>query len=172
MRARIAVLAAMLAGVSLIAGPAVGPPVPRLVWNASASLPVGFYRVHTVDRLAVGDIVLARAPAALVPLFADRGYLPAGVPLLKRVAALPGSTICRDGLRILIDGVAVGRALGRDRLGRTLPVWQGCRLLGDREVFLMNRGVPDSLDGRYFGPVPVASIVGRAAPLWTYEGRR
>lgn len=172
MRPRIAALTAMLAGVCLIAGPAVIPPVPRLVWNASASLPVGLYRVHAVDHLTVGDIVLARPPAALGPLFANRGYLPAGVPLLKRVAALPGSTVCRDGLRILIDGIAAGRALGRDRLGRTLPVWQGCRVLGDREVFLMNRGVPDSLDGRYFGPVPIASIVGRAVPLWTVEAPR
>jgi conjugative transfer signal peptidase TraF len=169
---RVAPVAAMLAGICLTAGPALVAPVPRLVWNASASLPMGLYRVHTVDHLAVGDIVLAPAPAALVPLFAVRAYLPAGVPLLKRVAALPGSTVCRDGLRILIDGIAAGRALERDRLGRTLPVWQGCRLLGGSEVFLMNRGVPDSLDGRYFGPVPVASIVGRAAPLWTYEGRR
>ncbi|MGK9235763.1 S26 family signal peptidase [Inquilinus limosus] len=159
----------MLASICLSAGPALVAPVPPFVWNASASLPMGLYRVLAVDHLAVGDIVLARTPAALVPLFAKRGYLPAGVPLLKRVAALPGSTICRDGLRILIDGIAAGRALGRDRLGRTLPVWQGCRVLGDREVFLMNRGVPDSLDGRYFGPVPLGSIIGHAEPLWTVE---
>jgi conjugative transfer signal peptidase TraF len=163
MRARIAPLVAMLAGVCLIAGPALLVPIPRLVWNASASLPVGLYRVHTADRIAAGDIVLARAPTALVPLFAERGYLPAGVPLLKRAAALPGSTICRDGLRITIDGVAAGQARERDRLGRALPVWQG---------FLMNQEVPDSLDGRYFGTVPVASIIGRAEPLWIFGAPR
>jgi len=172
MRLRVAPLTAMLAGVCLIAGPAVTPPVPRLVWNASASLPVGLYRVHAVALLVVGDIVLARAPAALVPLFAERGYLPAGVPLLKRVAALPGSTVCRDGPQILIDGLAIGQARERDRLGRPLPVWQSCRSIGRGEVFVMNPDVPDSLDGRYFGPVPVASIIGRAVPLWTDEGRR
>ncbi|MFE0757024.1 S26 family signal peptidase [Inquilinus sp. NPDC058860] len=172
MRLRAAPLTAMLVSVCLTAGPALVAPVPRLVWNASASLPIGIYRVRAVDHLAVGDIVFARAPAALVPLFAERGYLPAGVALLKRVAALPGSAVCRGGLQITIDGIAAGRALGRDRLGRTLPVWQGCRVLGDREVFLMNRDVPDSLDGRYFGPVPVASIVGRAVPLWIIEAPR
>jgi conjugative transfer signal peptidase TraF len=172
MRARIAPLVAMLAGVCLIAGPALLVPIPRLVWNASASLPVGLYRVHTADRIAAGDIVLARAPTALVPLFAERGYLPAGVPLLKRAAALPGSTICRDGLRITIDGVAAGQARERDRLGRALPVWQGCRRVGSGEVFLMNQEVPDSLDGRYFGTVPVASIIGRAEPLWIFGAPR
>ncbi|MBV8103395.1 MAG: S26 family signal peptidase [Hyphomicrobiales bacterium] len=35
------------------------------------------------------------------------------------------------------------------------------------EVFLMNAAA-DSLDGRYFGPLPAASIIGRAAPLWTH----
>ncbi|NJO35955.1 MAG: S26 family signal peptidase, partial [Rhodospirillales bacterium] len=35
------------------------------------------------------------------------------------------------------------------------------------EVFLLMEGVADSFDGRYFGPVPTASIIGRLAPLWT-----
>ena len=172
MRANIAPLAAMLASVCLIVGPALLAPSPRLVWNASASLPVGLYRVHTADRLSVGEIVLARTPAALSPIFAERGYLPEGVPLLKRIAALPGCIVCRDGLQIAIDGTAAGLARGRDRAGRMLPAWQGCRKLGGGEIFLMNRGVPDSLDGRYFGAVPVASIIGRAEPLWTFEAPR
>ena len=37
------------------------------------------------------------------------------------------------------------------------------------EVFLMNWQSEDSLDGRYFGPLPVTTIVGRADPLWTDE---
>ena len=41
-------------------------------------------------------------------------------------------------------------------------------MLRPGEVFLMNPTVPDSLDGRYFGPLPAASIVARAV-LWTDE---
>jgi uncharacterized protein (DUF736 family) len=33
----------------------------------------------------------------------------------------------------------------------------------------MNPAVPDSLDGRYFGPLPITSIVAHAVPLWTDE---
>jgi type IV secretory pathway protease TraF len=68
-----------------------------------------------------------------------------------------------------VDGLAIGDALGRDHLRRLLPVWQGCRLISVGEVFLMNRQSPDSLDGRYFGPLPTTTIVGRAEPLWTLE---
>jgi type IV secretory pathway protease TraF len=52
------------------------------------------------------------------------------------------------------------------------PAWQGCDLLRDGEVFLMNRDEPASLDGRYFGPLPARSIVGWAEPLWIVEERR
>jgi type IV secretory pathway protease TraF len=34
----------------------------------------------------------------------------------------------------------------------------------------MNWQVRDSLDGRYFGLIPTAQIIGRAVPLWTDEG--
>ena len=55
----------------------------------------------------------------------------------------------------------------RDRRGRALPVWHGCGAVQPGAVFLMNRQVEDSLDGRYFGVLPAAAIVGQAEPLWT-----
>jgi type IV secretory pathway protease TraF len=75
--------------------------------------------------------------------------------------------VCRAGTAITIDGRDVGAAQERDHGGRPLPVWQGCRVIGEDEVFLMNPDEPASLDGRYFGPIPVSSIAGRAEPLWT-----
>ena len=47
--------------------------------------------------------------------------------------------------------------------------WQGCRMLREGQVFLMNWDEPASLDGRYFGPIHLSAIVGRAEPLWTFE---
>jgi type IV secretory pathway protease TraF len=43
----------------------------------------------------------------------------------------------------------------------------GGRVIGHSEIFLMNPHEPASLDGRYFGPLPIASIAGLAEPLWT-----
>jgi type IV secretory pathway protease TraF len=36
----------------------------------------------------------------------------------------------------------------------------------------MSRQSANSLDGRYFGPLPAASIVGRAIPLWTEQSEK
>jgi type IV secretory pathway protease TraF len=51
----------------------------------------------------------------------------------------------------------------RDRRGRRLSDWQGCRVLADGDVFLMNSH-PGSLDGRYFGLLPISSVLGLAEP--------
>ena len=142
---------------------------PRFVWNASESVPTGLYRVQPAHHLIVTTLVVAYPPEPLATFLADGGYLPLGVPLIKRILALPGQTVCRTGLTITVDGIDMGTARERDRRGRPLPVWQGCRTVAGDEVFLMNWDEPASLDGRYFGPIPLSAIVGRAVPLWTFE---
>ena len=140
---------------------------PRLLWNASASTPVGLYSLHPADKLRVGDLVADRPPSSLSRFMAARHYLPLGVPLLKYVGALPGQIVCRRGLLVSVDGVAVATALTRDHAYRPLPVWQGCRTLKPGEIFLLNPSVPDSFDGRYFGVLPLSTVTARAVPLWT-----
>lgn len=161
------VLAMTVLGV-LLAGAALAPGRgPRLVWNPSASAPVGLYRV-TPGAPRVGEFALVAPGPALAAWLAGRGYLAPGTPLLKRVAAGPGQAVCRRGVLIRIDGRLAGRALTRDRRGRRLPAWTGCRRLGPSEIFLLNPPA-DSLDGRYFGPTPRAQVVGRARPLFVAE---
>jgi conjugative transfer signal peptidase TraF len=146
-------------------------PSPRLIWNASPSVPVGLYAVRPAAPLFDGELVVAEPPKRLAAFFARRGYLPVGVPLLKHVATVPGDVVCRDGRWITVDGKVAAEALDRDRKGRMLPHWTGCRTLKPGEVFLLNPDAPDSLDGRYFGPLPATSIIGRATPIWTRSGR-
>ena len=142
---------------------------PRLLWNASASVPVGLYALRPAGELDVGDLVAVTPPAPLARFLAERHYLPLDTPLMKRVAALPGQEVCRIRRTITIDGIELGDALDRDRHGRDLPAWQGCRRVEDGAVFLMNWSVRDSLDGRYFGMLPAATIIGRATPIYTDE---
>ena len=164
---RAATLSGVVLGLALFGAAASVHSPPLLVWNATASAPIGLYRVHAAGHIARGDLVIVMPPPHLASLFAERGYLPIGVPLLKQVAALSGAVVCRFDRRITIDSIAVTTALERDHEGRLLPVWRGCYELTRGEVFLLNDGRPDSLDGRYFGPVPAALIIGRAEPLWT-----
>ena len=140
-----------------------------LVWNVTASIPTGLYYIGEAAGLQIGEGVALDPPPGLRDYLAERGYLPAGVPLIKEVAALPGDTVCRYGLAITINGSRAGSARSRDRMGRVLPVWHGCRTIAAQEIFVMNLRAPHSFDGRYFGPVPRDHVIGRARPVWTDE---
>ena len=133
------------------------------------SVPIGLYRLQPVTKLTVTELVAVKPPDLLAAFLDLNGYLPLGVPMLKRVLALPGQTICRYGLTIVVDGIDVGQAQERDRRGRPLPVWQGCRVIAADNVFVMNWQSADSLDSRYFGPLPASAVIGRAVPVWTDE---
>lgn len=146
---------------------AVTDPLPRVVWNASASAPIGLYRILPDTDPPLGTLVATAPPQRLGRWMAARGYLGENVPLLKHVAAKAGQRVCRMGSVVNIDGRAVVVALARDRLGRPLPVWLGCRTLGADELLLLNPAHPDSLDGRYFGPLPASTVLGRAIPILT-----
>ncbi|MET4221102.1 conjugative transfer signal peptidase TraF [Bradyrhizobium sp. LB14.3] len=142
---------------------------PLYIWNASDSVLIGVYRLQEAGRLYVTELVAVRTPDPLATFFDLNGYLPSGLPMLKRVLALPGQTVCRTGLAIIVDSIHVGEASQRDRPGRPLPVWQGCRVIAEDELFLMNWQSADSLDGRYFGLLPRSAVIGRALPVWTRE---
>ncbi|MGJ4932584.1 S26 family signal peptidase [Bradyrhizobium sp. HKCCYLS2038] len=169
MRRRFSIAVAMLSGVSLLLGTSALNPRPRLIWNASESVPIGLYAVQQVRDWYVTELVVVRPDQQLATLLAAGGYLPVGVPILKRILALPGQTVCRHELAIIVDDVEVGAAQQTDRRGHPLPDWQGCRIVGDGQIFLMNWQSDVSLDGRYFGLTAMSDIIGRAVPMWTRE---
>lgn len=142
------------------------PPRPAFVWNASASSPVGLYRVSAADRLARGDMVVAWAPPGARALAARRHYLPANVPLVKRVAAVAGDWVCAEGDLVFVNEALVARRRRADPSGRPLPWWSDCRALGDGEAFLLMPDGATSFDGRYFGISAAGDIVGRARLIW------
>lgn len=137
---------------------------PLVVWNASASAPIGLHRIER-RALRLGEFALVKPEQALENFIVERGYLPEDVPLLKRVAAFSGSEICRDDEAIFVDGIHVAEALRSDSTGRVMPVWRGCFTLADDEVFLLNTP-SNSLDGRYFGATKIDQVIGVAIPVW------
>lgn len=143
------------------------PPAPRLVWNASASAPVGLYFVRPGARIAAGDMVIARILKPYRRLAATRHYLPENVPLVKRVVGAPHDRICAIGPVVFVNGRRIATRAAVDGQGRPMPWWRGCRVLGRGEYFLLMEGVAASFDGRYFGITETPDIVGKAYPLWT-----
>ena len=150
-------------------------PLPRLIYNPSDSIPVGWYRIeplqHRVSSLprpfSVGSIVLVRLPADATALAAQRCYLPARIPLLKRVGAVALQHVCIVAGQVRIDGVPVATALPADHLGRPLPSWRHCRALIEGELFLLSVTNPASFDSRYFGPISTSAVIGVARPIWS-----
>lgn len=167
MKTRTALFAGSVAFAALVT--LVVPVTHHLVWNASPSIPTGLYAIRGKASLHVGERIAIEPPAELRRLMRERGYLPDRVPLLKRVAAVHGQRVCRFAHGVTIDGELVGVARARDRAGRPLPAWFGCRTIGSSELFAMSPAAPDSFDGRYFGPLKIDTVIGRAMPVWTDE---
>jgi conjugative transfer signal peptidase TraF len=151
--------------VSALVWAAWAKPAVRIVYNASDSAPRGLYIVSPAADLQVGDYVVARLPEATANFAATRDYLPRFVPVLKQIAALPGQQVCIRNGSVYVDGTAVARTLNEDGKRRPLSPWKACRPLVDGEIFLLNSGNPASFDSRYFGPVDVSFVRGRAVHL-------
>lgn len=139
----------------------------RVIYNPTASAPLGFYAVEAAEPPHVGDLVVSRLPAGAAALADRRLYVPSSVPVVKTVAAIGGNRVCREGAKLSVDGRVIATARTRDGAGRPLPAWSGCQVLATRQVLLLS-GHPSSFDGRYFGPTDAGLVLGRARPLWTW----
>lgn len=164
---RVAIIILMTSATSLISISSIMGKHIKLVWNISASVPIGLYRITATNDLKRGELVLIRPPERLAAFLFSRKYLPIDTMLLKHIAALSGQTVCRDGNMVSVDRMPTGIALQTDKTGRQLPVWQGCVSLSETQIFVMNPDVEDSVDGRYFGPLLRSAIIGHAIPFFT-----
>jgi conjugative transfer signal peptidase TraF len=153
-------------GIALLGLTMAFPPAPRLVWNASASAPTGLYAVTPGVPVDAGDMVIARVPDPWRMMAARRRYIPANVPLVKRVAAVAGDEVCALGQEIFVNGKWVVERRAIDGKGRPMKWSTGCVRLRGRQIFLLMSNDPASFDGRYFGVSEGRQIVGKARLLW------
>ena len=172
---RRALVAGMGIGLAALCAPGFMPMAAHdrvfVVYNPTDSVPRGWYRISSIDNavsLPVGSIVLARLPAEVAVFAGQRGYLPNGVPILKRVGAVAPQAVCVRGGTVLVDGEVVATARTHDSARRPLQAWPQCRRLYDGELFLLSDTNPASFDSRYFGPIAASAVLGIARPLWTW----
>ena len=137
-----------------------------MLWNASASAPIGLYAVTPGAPVDVGDMVIAKVPDRWRMMAAQRRYIPVNVPLVKRVAAAAGDEVCALGQEIFINGTWVVERRVADAGGRPMPWWSGCVRLRGGQLFLLMSNSPASFDGRYFGVTEGGLVVGKARLLW------
>lgn len=166
---RAAVILCMDIGLAALLMPLAVPNRVQIVYNPSDSVPSGWYRIGPADSLQVGSIVLARLPAPAAALAAQRSYLPAGIPLLKRIGAVAPQQVCVDGASVRIDAVAVAAVMRADGRDRPLSAWSQCRRLTQGELFLLSNTNPASFDSRYFGPIRATDVIGSAKPIWAWS---
>jgi conjugative transfer signal peptidase TraF len=141
----------------------ISPPRQRLIWNTTASTPIGLYTI-TQAIPQRGDLVLIRLPPDIMAVAVSRGLLLPNTPVLKPVVAVAGDLVCRSGAAITINGRPAAIARELDQRGRRLPIWRGCRHLSQSQVFVLARH-PDSFDSRYYGPLDAHAAHGVAHPL-------
>src|SRR3546814_13706623 len=129
MRFRWGTLVTMVAAVNVVAISMWINPPPKLIWNASASVPIGFYTVRPASDLRIGDLAVVTPPDDVAVFLSTGGYLPLGVPLITPVAALPVQHVFRTCVVITIDAKPVCAARAQDRIHRTLPLSDWCRVV-------------------------------------------
>ncbi len=117
--------------------------------------------------------------------------LPPGTHYIKRLIALPGEQVGIVPPDVLIDGTPLDAPEGIMRIARQDPGYDGFQLvdmrgilrqpsdrlqLGPHEYFTLGDNTHNSFDGRYWGTVPAANMVGPAAfvywPVSSRWGRR
>lgn len=161
-RRRLLLFAVCASGVLLIAL-SMSPRTPRLLYNRTPSVPIGWY-VRSGDTPRLGDLVAFPLPAAAHE-YARRRGASADLLLLKPVVAVGGDRVSTVGGGLRINGNLIGSVRSSDSAGRALPLCQLDRVLADGELFVGSISISHSFDSRYFGPVHASQIVGVYRPL-------
>ena len=161
------VLAAVLVGL--------GSTIPIRI-NCTRSAPLGLYAMHRPTLLARDDLVAVCLEGAVARVGRARGYLPSGAcpsgtgPILKQVVATAGDEVELKSDGLAINGQVIDRSqrLVEDSLGRPLEALSLDRsVVREGEIWVLGVYRARSWDSRYFGPIPVSSIVGVARPILT-----
>ena len=149
--------------------------------NITDSMPHGLYHLGTRLRpVRRGDVVAVCLPLRAASVGRERGYLGPGIcpgnvePLLKFVAADGGDIVVASPKGVKVNGQILSESgrLQVDEVGRPLAYWSTtAHKLPAGEIWLYapsNR----SWDSRYWGPVPIANVLGFADLLLTNQDRR
>ncbi|MEI8243724.1 MAG: signal peptidase I [bacterium] len=178
----------------LLSGCGVERPAGQLLWSGVVTEGDFVF----VNRWA-WNFRLPRRGEVMVFSTRDIRGLPEGTHYIKRMCGLPGEVLSIHPPELWIDGAAVyephaiARIARREKLAAWAPPYAGYRTVGEvdaryaralrtpedsiqlsaDEYFAMGDNTPNSLDGRYWGPVPRRNLLGPATLVyWPFGSRR
>lgn len=133
-----------------------------LVWNGSASAPVGFYMKAQDQTISLHDFVLVKTGTKLDSI--SSLYPTKPTYLLKHVELIPGERYRVDGNKIFTERQTFLRQKTSIN-GIKLPrLEDGVYVVPQGHYFVAN--FPEkSFDSRYFGPVPEEDIIQKVTPI-------
>jgi len=149
-----------------------------VVTLTDSSCPAGIYRL-TRRSVARGDLVEACLPDPIATYGTARGYLGPGdcpnhsEPVLKIVGALVGDRVELSRESICVNGILLPQSatLSRDSRSRAVEtIARGPYQTAADQTWLFGLRDPRSWDSRYFGPVPIKSVLGVVEPVVTLSG--
>jgi conjugative transfer signal peptidase TraF len=144
--------------------------------NTTPSIPLGVYQLSN-EPLVTGSFVLfCPPPVAVFTLAKARGYVGAGFcpggygHLMKRLVAAKNDrvTINAEGVAVNGQRLPLSKPIKLDGGNRPLPHYAKSWVLDSDEVLVMADSNSGSFDGRYFGPIQRAQIVGVIRPVFTW----
>ncbi|WP_116963301.1 signal peptidase I [Fastidiosibacter lacustris] len=129
------------------------------------SMPQGWYFTYPVIALDKGDNVVFMPNTQTEDYVVERGWLPTGVPFIKKVVGLPGDFLCIKDQSVYINEKWIASVYIKDDKGRSLPVFRYCAQIPKDQYFMQGVAHSHSFDSRYYGLVSRNQIVSKAIKL-------
>lgn len=145
-------------------------------FNLTASLPLGVWKIDkSFIRIEKGDYVWFTATKEIADFALERGYLQENVkcknntiPLLKIVYGIPGDTYSFHQNEIRINNVAAKNIKRRETDSKDRPMPRISNgIVREKQLFVLTRHT-HSYDSRYYGPIPIKNVEGKARPIMTW----
>lgn len=165
---------------ALIAGGLASVNAAGLRINTTASMPRGLWRVMQNDKTPRKMDIIAICPPdnPITTLARERGYIGAGrcpnglEPLLKPVVAVTGDQVTVSTAGVTVNGQNLPQSapLRLDSAGRSIEAYPfGAYRVPAGMAWIVSGYSPNSFDSRYFGPVSIANIEGKAMPVAVFQ---
>lgn len=155
----------------------------HIIYSATASMPQGLYLVIPTEKISHQDIVEFNPPPSALDFAKKNRWIPQSGSVIKYVFAIPNDHVCIHNQKILVNGKEIGAVAkfytenksnsspphqisSQKVTNKPLPQTNFCGKLRAKQYLLLSTKSERSFDGRYFGPVSLQRILGRAVPLF------